>query len=37
MCTEVTDLTKDKMGIKVALSLSENDSTMIREQVIEAV
>ena len=35
MWSEVTELTKSKMGIAVALSLPEHDSTMIREQVME--
>ena len=37
MWSEVTELTKSKMGIAVALSLPEHDSTMIREQVMEEV
>ena len=37
MWSEVTDLAKNKMGIAVALSLPENDSTVIREQVMEEV
>ena len=35
MWSEVTELTKSKMGIAVALSLPEHDSTMIHEQVME--
>ena len=37
MWSEVTELIKSKMGIAVALSLPEHDSTMIREQVMEQV
>ena len=37
MWSEVTDLAKNKMGIAVALSLPENDSTVIRKQVMEEV
>ena len=37
MWSEVTELTKSKMGIAVALSLPEHDSTMIREQVMDEV
>ena len=37
MWSEVIELTKSKMGIAVALSLPEHDSTMIREQVLEEV
>ena len=32
-----TELTKAKMGIAVALSIPEHDSTMIREQAMEEV
>ena len=37
MWSEVTDLAKNKMGIAVALSLPENDSTVIREQLMEEI
>ena len=37
MWSEVTELTKSKMGIAVALSLPGHDSTMIHEQVMEEV
>ena len=37
MWSEVTELTKAKMGVAVALSLPEHGSTMICEQVTEQV
>ena len=35
--TEITDLSKDKQGIAIALSLSDDDESQIREKVFDQI